>query len=347
MKFDYIIVGCGLAGIAFCEQLIVNKKTFIVFDNNSQQSSTVAGGLYNPVTLKRFTPVWESKTQLEICLPVYAKIEERLKCKLDYKVPVYRRFTSLEEQNNWFEKSDREGLSDYMSLSINKNTNAHIDAQFGFGEVLYTGRIDTKLLILEYRKDLKSKNLLIEDCFSYSELESDSLGITYKNIKARHIVFAEGFGIKQNIFFKTLPLTGNKGELITIKAPDLKLDFVLKSSIFVIPLREDLYRIGSTYNRESKDNKISAEARETLLNKLKTFLSCDFKVINQVAGVRPTVSDRRPLVGTHKDHNRIHVLNGLGTRGVMIGPFVAKQLFNHIENNTRLDKVITISRFEY
>ena len=60
MKVDYIIVGCGWAGIAFCEQLIANKKSFVVFDNSSQQSSTVAGGLYNPVTLNRFTPVWES-----------------------------------------------------------------------------------------------------------------------------------------------------------------------------------------------------------------------------------------------------------------------------------------------
>jgi len=57
---DYIIVGCGLAGIAFCEQLNAANKTFIVFDNASQHSSTIAGGLYNPVVLKRFTPVWKS-----------------------------------------------------------------------------------------------------------------------------------------------------------------------------------------------------------------------------------------------------------------------------------------------
>lgn len=346
MKVDYIIVGCGLAGIAFCEELLVNNKTFVVFDNNSQRASSVAGGLYNPVTLKRFTPVWESKKQLEIGLPVYIKIEERLKCKLDYKVAVRRRFTSLEEQNNWFGRSDREGLKDYMSLTIHKNENAHIDAQFGFGEVLQTGRVDTKLLILEYKKDLKKQQLLFEDGFNYSELKSNNEGIAYNNINAKHIVFAEGFGVKQNPFFKTLPLIGSKGELVTIKAPDLKLDFVLKSSVFVIPLGNDLYRIGSSYNRENKDNIVTEEAREMLLNKLKTFVSCDFEVVNQVAGVRPTVSDRKPLVGTHKSDHKIHVLNGLGTRGVMIAPFVAKQLYNHIENSEPLDKVIAISRFD-
>ena len=60
---DYIIVGCGFAGVAFCEQLIAANKSFLVFDNKSQQSSVVAGGLYNPVVLKRFTSVWKSKEQ--------------------------------------------------------------------------------------------------------------------------------------------------------------------------------------------------------------------------------------------------------------------------------------------
>lgn len=61
MEVDYIIVGCGLAGIAFCEQLRQNNKSFVVFDNSSQHSSTVAAGLYNPVILKRFTEVGELK----------------------------------------------------------------------------------------------------------------------------------------------------------------------------------------------------------------------------------------------------------------------------------------------
>lgn len=346
MKVDYIIVGCGLAGINFCEQLIANNKTFIVLDNNSQQSSTVAGGLYNPVTLKRFTPVWKSKEQLELVSSVYSKIEKRLNTKLDYKIPVRRRFTSLEEQNDWFGKSDREGLANYMSLSIQKNTNANIDAQFGYGEVLETGRVDTKRLVLEYKKELKDKALLIEETINYDALKIKTDSVIYKNIEAKHIVFAEGYGIKNNTFFKTLPLIGSKGELVTIKASDLKLDFVLKSSVFVIPLGNDLYRIGSTYERENKNNTVTAKAKEELLNKLKTFVSCQYEVVNQVAGVRPTVSDRKPLVGTHKDYKQIHVLNGLGTRGVMIGPYVAKQLYNAIENNKPLDAVIDIKRFE-
>ncbi len=45
-----------------------------------------------------------------------------------------------------------------------------------------------------------------------------------------------------------------------------------------------------------------------LLTKLKTFLKCDFEVIDQFAGVRPTVIDRRPLAGVHKDFKSMFYL---------------------------------------
>ena len=45
MKVDYIIVGLGLAGLAFVEELIQANKSFIVFEDDSQTSSLVAGGV--------------------------------------------------------------------------------------------------------------------------------------------------------------------------------------------------------------------------------------------------------------------------------------------------------------
>jgi glycine oxidase len=40
------------------------KKKIVVIDNNQNASSKVAGGLYNPVILKRFTAVWNAQEQL-------------------------------------------------------------------------------------------------------------------------------------------------------------------------------------------------------------------------------------------------------------------------------------------
>ena len=69
MTTDYIIVGSGLAGIALAEELRARGLDFVVFEDGSQTSSLVAGGMYNPVVLKRFNPVWKGAGQLDEALP--------------------------------------------------------------------------------------------------------------------------------------------------------------------------------------------------------------------------------------------------------------------------------------
>jgi UDP-galactopyranose mutase len=54
---DYLIIGSGLAGIGFSEIALQHNKSILVLDDNSQSSSRIAGGLYNPVILKRFSEV--------------------------------------------------------------------------------------------------------------------------------------------------------------------------------------------------------------------------------------------------------------------------------------------------
>ena len=346
MKVDYIIVGCGLAGINFAELLFKANKTFVIIDDGSQKSSIVAGGLYNPVVLKRFTPVWNSKEQLNLVEEVYSSIEKRLNVKLDYKLSVYRLFASVEEQNNWFLACDKPNLGEFLSPKVISNTYSAINANFGFGEVVNTGRIDTNTLINSYKEFAISSNSYLEESFDYNQLQIISENeINYKDISASKVVFAEGFGLKNNPFFNQLPLNGTKGELLIIHAPQLQIPFVLKSSAFLIPLGDDYYILGATYEWIDKTNTTTDKAKEELLTKMHSFINCGYEVVNQIAAIRPTVKDRRPLVGRHETYKNLFVLNGLGTRGVMIAPYAAKALFNYIENNIELDSEININRF--
>ncbi len=345
MKYDYIIVGSGLASIMFAEQLRLHNKSFIVISNRSQQASVVASGLYNPVVLKRFTATWNAATHLESALPKYIELEQLLGLKLDYVLPIHRVFNSIKEQNNWFLACDKPILTNFLNPEIIPNTNSAVKAPFGFGAVNFTGRIDTQLLIEAYREFLLKRNQYIEESFEYKDLIENPEGVVYQSLKAKHIVFTEGFGIHKNPYFKYLPLEGTKGELITIHAPTLKLESILKSSIFVIPMGEDRYLVGSTYEWTDKTNDPTQKAKTELLEKLERLIDCEFEVVNQRAGIRPTVVDRRPLVGQHPNHKNMYVLNGLGTRGVLVAPSMAKALYNSIEKNTSLSKEIDINRF--
>lgn len=341
---DFIIIGNGLAGICFAEIAIQNNKSILVFDDNSQPSSKVAGGLYNPVVLKRFSEVWKAKEQLEIAFPLYKAIEEKLSITFDYKIPIYRRLASVEEQNNWFQAADKPNLAPFLSSSLISEKLSNINSSFGFGEVLETGYLDIASLIQNYSNYLIQNNLYSSERFEYDLIEFKDEFITYKNIKAKHIIFAEGFGLHSNPFFNNLPLDGTKGELLVIKAPNLDLKVVVKSNIFILPLGNDLYKVGATYDWKDKTNNPTEEGKNELVNNLKELISCDFEIIKHFAGVRPTVKDRRPLVGQHHIYKNLYVLNGLGTRGVMLGPYLATQLFNNIIKNISLENEINVNR---
>ena len=345
MNCDYIIVGSGLASIMFAEQLRTHQKSFVVISDRSQQASLVASGLYNPVVLKRFTAAWNAASHLETAIPKYISLEKLLGVKLDYVVPIHRVFNSVQEQNNWFLACDKPLLTPFLNPKLVDNKNNSVKAPFGFGEVNATGRIDTQKLIEAYRTFLSQMNQYISATFDYEALIETPEGLYYESIQAKHIVFTEGFGIHKNPYFKQLPLEGTKGELITIYAPQLQLTPILKSSIFVIPMEGDHYLVGSTYEWTDKTNIPTSEAKSQLLEKLERLVTCDFEVVNQSAGIRPTVSDRRPLVGRHPNHQKMYVLNGLGTRGVLIAPAMAEALYAFIETDAPLPEEIDISRF--
>lgn len=342
---DYLVVGLGLAGISFCERLEEHHKSFKVISDASQTSSLVAGGLYNPVILKRFTLAWKAKEQLDLANAFYTRLEHKLNIKLNYRLPVYRRFSSVEEQNLWFEASDKKDLSQFLSRKILTNENPNISAPYGLGEVLHTGRIDTQLLVSEYKKYLQKKELLAQDTFDHDKLKITERSVTYKSYEGRQIIFAEGFGLRDNPFFNYLPLNGNKGEYLFIKSSNLELRYALKSSIFCIPQGNDIYRVGANYDWNDKSNLVTEKAKKELLKKLDQFIRSPYEIVNQIAGIRPTVSDRKPLVGRHPDLGNLYVLNGFGSRGVMIAPFASGQLLNFIEKGDVLDPDTDISRF--
>lgn len=343
---DYIIVGSGLAGISFSETLLNSNNSFCVFNTNKNASTKVAAGLYNSVILKRFNLVWKAQEQINLLPQFYGNIEQKTNVKLDYNLEVRKRFTSTEDQNEWFVAVDKQKLETFLDAQIISNSNENVNAPFGFGKVLQTGYVDVSLLYDVYQLYLQDLGVFQNEVFDYDNLIMHLDGFEYNGIKAKNIVFAEGFGLHQNPFFNFLPLDGTKGELLKIHAPNLKLDYCLNSSLFILPIGNDNYKVAATYNWTDKDSLPTEEGKKELLDKLDAIINCEYTVLEHFAGVRPTVLDRRPLVGEHPIHKSMYILNGLGTRGVMLGPYLAQLLFNSIENKTELDPQVDIVRFK-
>ena len=60
--------------------------------------------------------------------------------------------------------------------------------------------------------------------------------------------------------------------------------------------------------------------------------------------MRPSTEDRRPIIGTSKTHSNIHILNGLGSRGVLLAPYFSRCLTRNIFFDEQIPKGASIGR---
>ena len=83
-----------------------------------------------------------------------------------------------------------------------------------------------------------------------------------------------------------------------------------------------------------------------MLSKLEKILNLPYQILEHKAQIRATVVDRRPLLGNHPLNNKLFILNGMGTRGVLMAPLLSQWLYEYIENQSKLPEAVDVKRFE-
>ena len=343
---DFIVVGLGIAGWSFVRLLQAHGHSFTVFDTGKENSTLASAGLFNPVILKRFTLAWKATEWLPYALDIYRQFEkENPGQQFVYFLPIYRKLASVAEQNEWLSTAGRPGFERYMN-GISRENLPGIDAPYGYGVMKNTGIIRTAALITALRRQLEKENLLHSEAFRHEQLHHHDDYVEYNGIKARRIVFAEGYGLKRNPFFGHLPLKGTKGQSIEVSLSQ-PVSPIVKSRIFLVPLPwKSLHLAGATYEWDDKSPYPTEKARRQLREKLENLYRLPFEIKRQRAGIRPTVIDRRPLLGRHPVYKNLYVLNGMGTRGVILAPKSAAMLYDFILHDKPLLPETNIERFE-
>ena len=347
MQVDNIIVGSGISGCCLAWKLFFENRSFVIISDGLKSSSSVAAGVYNPTILKRFTSVWKGEEQLDSAIPFYKKIEKHIDKKLFHPISIYRRFHDAKEADTWRKKAIKPDLTRFMKEQPAQNVEIQgIDAPFGYGEVTETGCLDTVAFMSATISFFKNKGQVVTSTFDFQQLEVTTKNVSWKEINASRIFFADGYRVIDNPYFKDLPIQGNKGEVITIKIPDLNLGHIIKSSVFLMPYKDDLFWVGATYDRDHLNYDPSENGLEFLTSRLERFLKLPYEIIDHKAGIRPTTQDRRPFLGSHAAHKNVICFNGMGSRAVLVAPWAASQLHDHVFHDKQLLPETAISRFQ-
>ncbi|MCW3169152.1 FAD-dependent oxidoreductase [Chryseobacterium sp. 09-1422] len=339
---DYIIVGDGYAALFFAHQLTRNKKSFVIFSEGRKSASQISAGIVNPVVLKKFTTFWLAQEQLDFLKTSLDEIEEYTGVNYLIKASIHRIFHDENEQKSWLKKSQSEELEGFLDknfehLEVVKN-------DFNTGIVKQSARLNVQGFFNDLLTFHQTNSRLISEKFNYHELNVAES--TYHDYRFKNIVFCEGMGVKNNPYFSDIPVIPNKGHHIRVKlSQPIPENLTIKKKHFLFPLNNGMYFYGGTYDREQLHEHIDESAIEQLRNGLSEFYPLDFDIEEVHFGFRPTVKDRRPIVGRHPVHADLYVFNGLGARGILNGCYFSKSLYDHIENNKDLPKEISLERF--
>lgn len=305
-------------------------------------ASQVAAGIINPITGKRFVKSWRFDDFFPAARNTYLSLCNSLSIDAWTESPVVRLLSSPEETNDW---SARCALPEYAGLLAESETAGEwselIRPGFRYGLILQSARVNFSTLLPAFRQWATAEGRFHEQTIDYQDVENLT-----KDYDA--IVFCEGYRAKDNPFFPGLPWQIAKGEALLIrfinaeKIPEAEM---LKKTMMLVPLGEGLFWAGGSYQWHYPQLTPDEKERNYMVNHLKDMLDVPFEIAGHVAGVRPTVKDRRPFFGQSHVNPKVFIFNGLGTKGALLAPYWAERFAAYLLEGTPLEVEVDIRRF--
>ena len=340
---NYLIIGAGVAGLCVAAHLIHKNQSVTVVDSGVNHSSIIAAGMITPLVFRRITKGWRVDDFIPALQLFYREMEAATESTFFHPIQIRRLFSSEEEKGLWIKKQVREDFKNFMHQITDEDENYDRTLNpFGSGRLKNGAYVDPSVFLSAMRKWVSKNATLLVEKLNYSDLDGG-------NFNDRHysdVIFCEGYQGKENPWFGNLPLNQTKGETLTIESEGIPEDESVNRKCFILPLGNQQFKVGSTYEWHTTSLHTTAKGRETILEKAAHLTHAPIKVIDQAAGIRPTVEDRRPLIGTHKEKKNYHIFNGLGTKGYLLAPKLAEEFVDYLLNGTALLEEMNIKRFE-
>ncbi len=344
MSKPIVIIGAGLAGTTLAWHLHWRGLPFLIIDRHERvTSSRIAAGLINPITGQRLALSWRFHEFDAYARTFYRQVEHELGKLILIERPMVRLFQNDLERERYERKAGTFGPlvqsiqpplnpDDFhamgggfeLPLTTALNVREYIDASLcHFGDRVLKTSIDTR-----------SISPFI-DQVHLNELDRD----------VDRVIFCEGAEGRRNPWFSGVPWTPAKGEILTVRIPDLRERRIVNHGVWLAWKEGDLFRAGSTYDRDNLKPVPTESGREEIVRRLRMVLRRPFEIVDHVAAIRPIIDDRCPIVGWHPEHERIGILNGFGSKGSLTAPHFAQALVESLANQKAIGIESNVHRY--
>lgn len=345
--YDAILVGGGLAGCVLGHKFLSrNKSIFLVDKGDLSNCSKIAAGIYNPIAGKYFALSWNAEEVWMNLAPFYVEIEKKLNQRFLFPMPIRRIISTNDQFEKWGKRKSQERYLPFISIQKDSLPEYIKASSYGYINIEQTGYLSVKKFINHSIHHFNSLGFFANEQFNFNQLVIEKDKIEYKGITAKRLICCTGYLEAKNGLFSYLPFTPMKGEIL-LAANQFGLKNIFTKSCFILPTEDEKIKIGSTYNWKEINENITRTSKDILKSKLENLLVQKIEFTDQVAGVRPSVKDRKPLLGAHPKYKNIFLFNGFGSKGVSLAPFLSELLFKNIFEGKTIPQELNLQRFSF
>ena len=288
------VIGFGLAGACVALQLQRAGHEVRIVDDGRPGSSHVAAGLVNPVAGRNFEISRDLAESLAVAMPFYRELGE----ELFHPIPITRLWFDAKDRAKFERK--REQFEDWIA----KVDDEGVTWKGG-------GWLDCPGFLKAARREF------LREGGEFIDTPSGNAAVWCTG--------AAGL-IRED--FPNVAHRSAKGEILTVRIPDWHEERILIRGGWIIPIGNDLYRTGATYEWENLESGPTDFGRKKVEGILKNFTNLDYEVVDHVAGVRPIIDRSNPSIRFEK--GRGWFVNGLGSKGVIYAPGLALDLVREL-----------------
>lgn len=347
--YDFVIVGQGLAGTCLAWQLIWRNQRLLIVDRDEKvTSSRVAAGLMTPITGQRLVTSWRWDSLWPQAHEFYRKIEALTGTPCLHPQRIVRLLSNPLEQ----EFLDLRMSGDSRRL-IHRPTPLLDSENFNEGiggfEMSEGGRLDVAAFLDSsrqwFRRDgyFKAVDLDLKEGVAVrsSHVQLPSLGAT-----ARRVIFCQGIAAQSNPWFPHVIFRPAKGEILTVHVPGLAEQRIVSRGVWLMPIGNDLFRTGATYDWQELNCVPTEAGREEICSRLREFLRLPFTVVEHQAAVRPILRHQYPALGVHAIHSQLCYFNGLGSKGSLQAPGLSAMFAGFLTGANDLDSAVDLHHYD-
>jgi glycine/D-amino acid oxidase-like deaminating enzyme len=329
MNKSIAIIGHGIAGTTLALTCLRRQIPFHLYGTSkSGEASWASSGLIAPVTGRRYVKTWRIDELLPCAVDFYRWSEALLQATFFHEVEIIR-FLSNEEANNaWRSRMDDPAYQPFLSLKRILLPDV-FDRPYG----IMTGafRLQTPEWLQYAHTYLKEHGMMT----------NKDVAVEAPDREKHIVVWATGAAFMPAAH----GIIPNKGEALIVRLPEWPIQMILKDDLYIIPIEADRFWVGSYYERFPENALPTHEGKRSMLEKLQAIHSGNIEVIDHIAGIRPTVPDRRPIIGQHPVIPADYLFNGMGTKGTSLAPFWANQLLSHLTEGAELPPEVLPTRY--